>query len=99
MVKHKVKKHFYVISYDISSNKRRTKLAKLLETYGYRVNYSVFECMFTTNQFNSLKSEINKLINPKKDVVLFYRLCLGCFSKRITIPKEILPNSSLVNYV
>jgi CRISPR-associated protein Cas2 len=33
----------YVVTYDISIDKRRTKLSDLLEGYGVRVNYSVFE--------------------------------------------------------
>ena len=33
----------YLVTYDIINDKKRTKLSDLLETYGYRVNYSVFE--------------------------------------------------------
>ena len=40
-----VKKKFVVIAYDIVDDKHRTKISKLLEGYGERVNYSVFECM------------------------------------------------------
>ena len=32
----------YVISYDIPDDKRRKKIADLLEGYGQRVQYSVF---------------------------------------------------------
>ena len=32
-----------VITYDISNNKLRTQFSKLLEKYGYRLQYSVFE--------------------------------------------------------
>lgn len=41
----------YVISYDIESNKIRTKLAKLLEGYGVRIQYSVFECSLSDKRF------------------------------------------------
>ena len=34
----------YIVSYDITSNKLRRKIAKELENYGVRVQYSVFEC-------------------------------------------------------
>lgn len=33
----------YLISYDITADKRRNALAKLLEGFGSRVQYSVFE--------------------------------------------------------
>ena len=33
----------YLITYDIEDDKRRKKISDLLEGYGVRVNYSVFE--------------------------------------------------------
>lgn len=36
---------FYLVSYDIPETRRRTKLAKILEDFGDRVQYSVFECI------------------------------------------------------
>ena len=39
----------YVISYDISENKIRNKVAKILEGYGKRIQYSVFECDIDEN--------------------------------------------------
>lgn len=41
----------YVISYDISNDKIRTKIAKELENYGRRVQFSVFECRISLSQF------------------------------------------------
>ena len=32
-----------IVSYDISSDKVRTRFSKFLEKYGYRLQYSVFE--------------------------------------------------------
>ena len=34
--------NFYVIAYDIPNDRRRQKIADLLEGYGKRVQYSVF---------------------------------------------------------
>ena len=34
----------YVVSYDISSDRLRNKVARTLEGYGTRIQYSVFEC-------------------------------------------------------
>ena len=44
----------YVISYDIESDRTRRKLAKLLEGYGVRIQYSVFECNLTDKRFQKL---------------------------------------------
>jgi len=45
----------YVVAYDITNDKRRKKLSDLLETYGVRVNYSVFEI-----ELNETKKEVQK---------------------------------------
>ncbi|HOT98551.1 MAG TPA: CRISPR-associated endonuclease Cas2, partial [bacterium] len=34
----------YLVSYDIIDNAKRIRLAKKLQDYGQRVQYSVFEC-------------------------------------------------------
>ena len=38
------RRRWFVVSYDIPDNKRRTKVMKLLEGYGRRAQFSVFEC-------------------------------------------------------
>ncbi|MGY2945409.1 CRISPR-associated endonuclease Cas2 [Thermostichus sp. MS-CIW-34] len=44
----------YVITYDIPDNKRRKKVSDLLEGYGRRVQYSVFECRLEQHQYQDL---------------------------------------------
>lgn len=34
--------HRYILAYDVASDARRTRVAKILESYGDRVQYSVF---------------------------------------------------------
>ncbi|MCD7883631.1 MAG: CRISPR-associated endonuclease Cas2 [Lachnospiraceae bacterium] len=80
----------YVISYDIESDRMRTKLAKLLEGYGVRIQYSVFECSLTGQQFKKLYKEVLKLTT--KDCpgsVRFYSLCKNCAERTVTIGKPI----------
>ena len=40
----------FIITYDVQNDKRRKKISDELETFGTRVNYSVFEC-----QINKIK--------------------------------------------
>jgi CRISPR-associated protein Cas2 len=61
----------YVISYDIPNNKRRRKVAELLEGYGQRVQYSVFECDLSEKQYETLKARLRKRINHE-DSLRFY---------------------------
>lgn len=80
----------YVISYDIDSDKVRRKLAKLLEGYGVRIQYSVFECNLTEKRFQVLYKEIFKLTFQKSEgCVRFYSICKNCEDKIVTIGKPL----------
>lgn len=68
-----------VISYDISDDKRRRKVVKVLEGVGYRVQYSVFEAELTTRQYTALKRRLKPLVAPKTtDSIRYYRLTADC---------------------
>ena len=77
----------YVIAYDISNNKRRKKLSDLLETYGTRVNYSVFEVELNDTKYKKLLKEIEekKLIHKKYDSLRIYHICQNCLPKCIEV--------------
>ena len=63
---------FYVIVYDIPCDKRRKKIADLLEGYGSRVQYSVFESVLTKQQYKQLCSRLQKLIKSDEDNIRIY---------------------------
>jgi CRISPR-associated protein Cas2 len=69
---------FLLISYDICDPKRLPKVAKLMEGYGERVQYSVFECTLTERQIQELQRRLKRLMKPEVDSVRFYRLCETC---------------------
>ena len=48
-----------IVSYDISEDKRRTKIHKILKSYGQWVQYSIFECQLTDTQYAKLRSRLN----------------------------------------
>ena len=77
----RAKKNFVVVAYDITDDRRRNKIAKILSKFGTRVNYSVFECMLTDKEFEKLRSDIEKKINVKEDGIAYYPICLKCHSK------------------
>ncbi|MCD7866786.1 MAG: CRISPR-associated endonuclease Cas2 [Clostridiales bacterium] len=80
----------YVISYDLESDRIRTKTAKLLEGYGVRIQYSVFECELSEQRFRKLYGEILKLTtNECEGSVRFYSICQKCEKKIVTIGKPI----------
>lgn len=77
----RAKKNLIVVAYDITDNKRRNRIVKLLLKYGSRINFSVFECMLTDTQLEQLKIDIRAKINSKEDIVVYYPICIKCYSK------------------
>ena len=84
----RAKKIFCVVAYDISDDKRRNKVARILTRHGKRINNSVFECMFTDVQFKKTKEQIAKLIDRDDDSVAYYPICVGCFTKAVYQPER-----------
>ena len=84
----RAKKNFIVIAYDISDDRRRNHVVKLLEKVGLRINFSVFECLLTDNQYTKLQNDIAKRINFKEDLVIYYPICMDCYSKILYQPEQ-----------
>ena len=78
-----------IVVYDISDNKRRTKLANFLEGYGRRVQYSVFECFLSYPQVEVLYEKVQKRVKPEEDNVRFYWISKSCAAKTLTIGSDI----------
>ncbi|MEW6097555.1 MAG: CRISPR-associated endonuclease Cas2 [bacterium] len=76
---------FIVISYDVLDDKRWLKISKILESYGKRVQFSVFECNLTQSQLIKLQERIKKVVVTKEDSVRFYELCEKCLTRVATI--------------
>lgn len=68
-----------VVTYDVSTlnsdgQKRLRKVAKLCQSYGQRVQNSVFECIVNSTQYTVLKNELLAIIDNEQDSVRLYRL-------------------------
>lgn len=68
----------HVVVYDIPDDGRRVKLARALEDFGTRVQYSVFECVLTAEQVGTMMERLQRLVDPARDQVRVYRLCGAC---------------------
>lgn len=76
----------YVISYDLSNNKLRNKVAKELENYGRRVQYSVFECRISKKQMEQLYEKLLPIMQKEPEGnIRIYRLCMNCEEQIQTI--------------
>jgi CRISPR-associated protein Cas2 len=45
----------YIVAYDIPSNRRRKKVSDILEGYGRRVQYSVFELVLVKSKYDEMR--------------------------------------------
>lgn len=64
--------HVYVlIIYDIVNNSKRTKFAKFLLGYGFRVQKSAFEARLTYKKYDKLVAEIPGFITSEDSVRLY----------------------------
>lgn len=74
-------REFYVLAYDIHDDKRRAKIAKLMESMGARVQGSVFEAYLTPKELETLTRKALRLLRKDQDSVRVYYLCRACLEK------------------
>jgi CRISPR-associated protein Cas2 len=72
-----------VVCYDVPANARRTRIAKCLDDYGGRVQYSVFEMVLDRPLFDTLVAELKGLIDPREDRVIIFPVCAACCRKAV----------------
>ena len=64
----------YIITYDISDPKRLRGVAKTLEGYGMRLQFSVFECLLDSMRLSKAKAALQSIIDASEDQILFIYL-------------------------
>lgn len=70
---------FFLVCFDISDDRIRYRVVKVLKGFGKRVQKSVFECGdLTEERFLKMKNSIEDLIDQGEDSVRYYLLCRGC---------------------
>jgi len=67
-----------LICYDIADDRRRLKVARLLEAHGARVQESVFEAHLTSRQLRSLLEKVVPQLDAEEDTLRVYHLCRDC---------------------
>jgi len=77
-----------LITYDISDDKKRRKVEKLLSSYGYRANYSVFEIETTKSQYKKIINKLKELTS-KEDNIRVYILNKEVLNKSFVLHQEV----------
>jgi CRISPR-associated protein Cas2 len=74
MAEHKV---CYLICYDIRCPRRWRKAYKLLESYGERIQYSIFRIWLTMREREKLRWELERILKSE-DSLLVVGICNRC---------------------
>jgi len=69
---------FVVVTYDIQDDRRRARVARKMEDFGTRVQFSVFDCLLDERRFLQMRHVLATLIDPTADSVRLYRICARC---------------------
>lgn len=79
-----------LVTYDINTSdragqRRLSRVAKVCERYGTRVQYSVFECRLDDILYQELITELEETIDARVDSVRLYRLGMEVARSRFTM--------------
>jgi CRISPR-associated protein Cas2 len=69
----------YIIAYDISDDRRRARVAAILQAYGDRIQRSVFVASIENDLLSEARQRIGEIINPDTDSVYVFRQCAACW--------------------
>lgn len=87
----------YLICYDIAETKIRTRVAKYLERFAIRIQYSVFTCESTENDMKAVKKTLENITkHSEKKMILLLPVCQACESRAMTIGTALEPLSYCV---
>ncbi len=64
----------YLVSYDVASDGRRTKVFETMKDYGDHVQYSVFLADLTAQELVAMRVKLCEWINEREDQVLIVDL-------------------------
>ena len=67
-----------VLAYDVSANRRRSKLFRRLKALVPWVQKSVFEGPVPPSHHRELRRAVTETIDPSRDTVRVYHLCAAC---------------------
>ena len=59
---------YVVISYDISDDRTRRRVANLLMDYGKRVQYSVFECLLDAKTLETIITHLKPFVDGNDSI-------------------------------
>ncbi len=73
-------KQWHLVSYDVRDPKRLRQVAKVLESYGARLQYSVFRCRLDVEMLERLHWQLSQIMEDVDDLLVI-PLCSRCAAR------------------
>lgn len=90
-------RHRWIVIYDILDRKRLSKVAKLMESFGMRVQRSVFEMAGSNHLVEMVNARLDTILEDV-DSVIFIPLCVDDYEKTVRLGSASrLPETELTN--
>ncbi|MDO4900529.1 CRISPR-associated endonuclease Cas2 [Actinomyces sp.] len=70
-----------ILAYDVSADSRRTRLAAVLESWGLRIQESVFQRQLEEEEFDEARERFKDIIDSRDDVVHIFPLRTNCLGR------------------
>lgn len=67
-----------IVCFDISDDGRRSRVVKTLETYGHRLQYSVFELRVSEKALVRIEADLDSEMDYSEDRLLMITVCADC---------------------
>jgi CRISPR-associated protein Cas2 len=88
-----------LVAYDITDNKRLSKVAKHCANFGVRVQYSIFECQLESDAFDRFWKGLTDLIDEDSDRLVAYKVCAACAKEIRDAGQQLHHPTKVVAYI
>lgn len=78
----------WLVVYDTPDDRRRRRMAKVLDAYGERVQYSVFEVLAEGAHLERMLARLARTLDEGEDRLRLYPLCERCVREVLTLAGE-----------
>lgn len=94
-----MEKRHWLALYDIREERRLVKIAKIMASYGQRVQKSVFEVYAPKAVVMDLKCRVEQVIDMEEDFILLFEVCERDWQKRQFFGKNLEKEENNENFV
>lgn len=84
-----------IAAYDVTNDSRRARLAALLQTWGDRIQDSVFVLTLDDDDLADLRGRAVSLLDPQMDSLYFFRQCANCWESLNCVGQASPPKDEL----